>query len=93
MLFKHGLLLALLVLSGPALAQTTKPLQMIVPFAPGGSADGIARLIATELAAKLGRQAVVENKPGAGGTLGLVVAANAPPDLSLIHISEPTRPY
>jgi len=92
MLFKHGLLLALLALSGPTLsgptlAQTSKPLQMIVPFAPGGSADGIARLIATELAAKLGRQAVVENKPGAGGTLGLVVAANAPPDGSTLAIA------
>ncbi len=84
---KHALLLALLALSGPAFGQTSKPLQMIVPFAPGGSADGIGRLIATELAAKLGRQAVVENKPGAGGTLGLIAAANAPADGSTLAVA------
>ena len=79
------LLLALLAVSAPAFGQpAAKPLQMIVPFAPGGSADGIARLIATELVAKSNRQVVVENKPGAGGTLGLVLAAKAPPDGSKI---------
>ena len=82
------LLLALLAVSAPAFGQpAAKPLQMIVPFAPGGSADGIARLIATELVAKSNRQVVVENKPGAGGTLGLVLAAKAPPDGSTLAVA------
>jgi tripartite-type tricarboxylate transporter receptor subunit TctC len=84
---KPCLLLALLVIAGPAFGQTTKPLQMIVPFAPGGSADGIGRLIASELATRLGRQAVVENKPGAGGSLGLTLAAKAPPDGSTLAVA------
>ena len=67
-----GLLLAMLALPGAAHAQSSqKPIQIIVPFAPGGSADGIARILATELGARLGRQVYVENKPGAGGSLGL----------------------
>jgi tripartite-type tricarboxylate transporter receptor subunit TctC len=77
----RAFLLALLLACGPALAQTSqKPMQIIVPFAPGASADGIARTIANELGPRLGRQVVVENKPGAGGSLGLMVLAKAPPD-------------
>jgi tripartite-type tricarboxylate transporter receptor subunit TctC len=77
----RAFLLALLLACSPALAQTSqKPMQIIVPFAPGASADGIARTIANELGPRLGRQVVVENKPGAGGSLGLMVLAKAPPD-------------
>jgi tripartite-type tricarboxylate transporter receptor subunit TctC len=77
----RALPLALLLASGPALAQTSqKPMQIIVPFAPGASADGIARTIASELAPRLGRQVIVENKPGAGGSLGLMTLAKAPAD-------------
>ena len=62
MRFAYGLLLAMLALPGAAHAQSSqKPIQIIVPFAPGGSADGIARILATELSAKLGRQVYVEN--------------------------------
>ena len=72
---------ALLALSSAALAQTSqKPIQIIVPFAPGGSADGIARIISAELAARLGRQTYIENKAGAGGSLGLISLAKSPPD-------------
>jgi tripartite-type tricarboxylate transporter receptor subunit TctC len=75
------LLVAALVLWPTAApAQTQKTMQVVVPFAPGASADGIARIVASELAARLGRQVVVENKPGAGGSLGLVAVAKAPPD-------------
>ena len=78
MQFVVGLLLAMLALPGAAHAQSSqKPLQIIVPFAPGGSADGIGRILATELSAKLGRQVYVENKPGAGGSLGLTILAKA----------------
>src|SRR5262249_37555339 len=76
---------ALLVLSGPAVAQT-KPLQIIVPFAPGASADGIARLIGNDLGVRLGRSIVIENKAGGGGTLGLTLLAKAPPDGDTLSI-------
>jgi tripartite-type tricarboxylate transporter receptor subunit TctC len=58
-----------------------------VPFAPGGSADGIARILSGELANKLGRQVYVENKPGAGGSLGLTILAKSPPDGDTISIA------
>jgi tripartite-type tricarboxylate transporter receptor subunit TctC len=81
MRFGGNLLLAMLALSGSALAQPAqKPIQIIVPFAPGASADGISRLLATELGTRLNRQVIVENKPGAGGSLGLQLLAKAPPD-------------
>jgi tripartite-type tricarboxylate transporter receptor subunit TctC len=69
-----------LLLPASAPAQTQKTMQIIVPFAPGASADGISRIVATELGARLGRQIVVENKPGAGGSLGLITLAKAPAD-------------
>jgi tripartite-type tricarboxylate transporter receptor subunit TctC len=72
---------ALLLVSGSALAQTSqKKIQILVPFAPGASSDGISRIIANELAPRLSRQIVVENKPGAGGSLGLMTLAKAAPD-------------
>jgi tripartite-type tricarboxylate transporter receptor subunit TctC len=81
MLLGRVFLLALLLVPGSAPAQTAqKPVQIIVPFAPGASSDGIARTIASELGPRLGRQVVVENKPGAGGSLGLMVLAKATPD-------------
>src|SRR6476659_8745226 len=88
MRFAHGLLLAVLALPGAAHAQSSqKPLQIIVPFAPGGSADGIGRILATELSAKLGRQVYVDNRPGAGGSLGLTVLAKAAPDGDTVAIA------
>ena len=89
MRLKYGLLVAISVaLSGEAHAQSSqKPLQIIVPFAPGGSADGIARILAVELGPRLGRQAYTENKPGAGGSLGLTILAKSPPDGDTISIA------
>jgi tripartite-type tricarboxylate transporter receptor subunit TctC len=73
--------LALLLPSGPAPAQLSqKPIQIIVPFAPGASADGAARIVANELGPRLGRQVVVEHRAGAGGALGLQMLAKSPPD-------------
>jgi tripartite-type tricarboxylate transporter receptor subunit TctC len=86
MLLKSSLLLAMLVLSGSALAQTQKAIQIIVPFAPGGSADGIARIIASGLSERTGRQVIVENKPGAGGGLGLQILAKSTPDGDTLSI-------
>jgi len=75
------LVLALPLASAPALAQLSqKPMQIIVPFAPGASADGAARIVANELGPRLGRQVIVEHRAGAGGTLGLQMLAKSPPD-------------
>ncbi len=61
-------------------AYPTKPIRIIVPFAPGGGTDFIARVAAHKLSEVLGQQAIVENRAGAGGTLGAEVGAKAPPD-------------
>jgi tripartite-type tricarboxylate transporter receptor subunit TctC len=75
------LVLALPLASVPALAQLAqKPMQIIVPFAPGASADGAARIVANELGPRLGRQVVVEHRAGAGGVLGLQMLAKSQPD-------------
>jgi tripartite-type tricarboxylate transporter receptor subunit TctC len=57
-----------------------KPVTMIVPFPPGGVADTVARPVADAMSRELGQPVVVENKPGAGGALGIGVAARAPAD-------------
>lgn len=61
-------------------AQQGKPLRLIVPFTPGGSTDILARALAPRLALALGTQVVIDNKPGAGGSLGAAEAARAAPD-------------
>lgn len=61
-------------------AQPARPLRLIVPFTPGGSTDILARAIAPKLGAALGQNVIVDNKPGAGGSLGATEAAKAEPD-------------
>src|SRR5262245_49274567 len=77
------------LLSGAALAQDypSKPIRYIVPFPPGGSSDLIARAIAPRLSERLGQQVVVENRPGAGGMLGVDLVAKAPPDGHIIGLA------
>lgn len=58
----------------------TKPVRVIVPFAPGGGSDFIGRFIAQKLSERLGQQFVVDNRPGAGGNLGAEMAVKAPAD-------------
>jgi len=73
----------LLALAGAAQAQTAwpdRPIKLIVPFAPGGSTDLAARLVAEFGSRELGQQIVVENKAGAGGSLGMEMVAKAKPD-------------
>jgi tripartite-type tricarboxylate transporter receptor subunit TctC len=63
-----------------ALDYPTKSVRLIVGVAPGGANDTVARLVAQTLSERLGQPVVVENRPGAGGNIGLEAAANAPPD-------------
>jgi tripartite-type tricarboxylate transporter receptor subunit TctC len=72
-----------LVCAGMAQAQQpypSKPIRVIVPFAPGGTSDQIGRALAEKMAATLGQPVVIENKPGANGMLGADTVAKAPPD-------------
>lgn len=68
--------------SGVAHAQTypEKPIRLIVPYAPGGNADVLARLVSQHLGQALGQQMIVDNRPGANAVIGTEVASKAPPD-------------
>ena len=57
-----------------------RPVRMIVPLAPGGGTDIVARLFATRLTKEFGQQFIVDNRSGAGGTIGAEIAARANPD-------------
>jgi tripartite-type tricarboxylate transporter receptor subunit TctC len=80
--FSTVVLLAAAFLAGAACAQPwpVKPVRIIVPFAPGGGSDFIARFIAQKLSAALNQQVVVENRPGAGGLVGVDAGVKAAPD-------------
>ncbi|MBV8272027.1 MAG: tripartite tricarboxylate transporter substrate binding protein [Cupriavidus sp.] len=76
-----GMALALAIVGNAhADAYPSKPIQMIVPQAPGGTNDIVARLVAADLSQRLGQQVVVENRPGAGGNIGTQTAARSTPD-------------
>jgi len=77
--------LALLIAAaaaGPAWSQAypAKSIRIIAPFAPGGGTDFIARIVAQKMTEAMGQQVIVDNRPGAGGTLGAELGAKAPPD-------------
>ena len=83
----HGMAAAAVALiAAPAIAQTpasnwpNKPIRYIVPFAPGGTTDILARTVGERLGAALGQPIVVENKPGQGGSIGVAELARAAPD-------------
>lgn len=73
----------------------TKAMRLIVPFAPGGSVDTVARIVAARLGERLGKQVVVDNRPGASGIIATEIAVNAPADghtllmMSFTHTMSP----
>ena len=88
-----GALLCAVVAHMPALAQPTYPaksVRMILPFAPGGPSDIIGRALSQKLTEQLGQQVVADNRPGAGGNLGMELGAKAPPDGYTITLTSPT---
>jgi len=78
----------LAVASAPAAAQTSgqaapwpsKPIKLVVPYAPGGTTDVVARMVAEYLGQRLGQNIIVDNKPGKGAMVGTAIVARAPPD-------------
>ncbi|WP_432727074.1 tripartite tricarboxylate transporter substrate binding protein [Variovorax sp. W6] len=77
------MLAACLLAAGAASAQAAfpeRPITLVVPYAPGGSADALARVLAVRVGAKLGTSVIVDNRPGASGTIGASFAAKAAPD-------------
>ena len=89
-----GLALPFLSLAAASSAQTptwpSRPIRLIVPFAPGGTTDVVGRLAAEKLVPRLGQTMLVENRPGAGATLGAQLVARAEPDGHTLLVSSST---
>jgi tripartite-type tricarboxylate transporter receptor subunit TctC len=75
-----AMLIMLLVKSAYAQAYPDKPIRLVIPFAAGGAADQVARVVAPYLSAELGQPIVLDNRAGAGGTIGAGLVAGASPD-------------
>ena len=94
MIARRALALAAAALTArPASAQAAWParaLRLVVPFAPGGTTDVVGRIVAERLALRLGEPVVVENRPGAGATLGAQQVARAEPDGHTLLVSSST---
>ena len=82
---------AILGVGGGAMAQSypSKPIRMIFPFPPGGPTDLLGRAIAQKMSDQMGQQVVADNRPGAGGNLGLDLTAKSPADGYTIVLSSP----
>jgi tripartite-type tricarboxylate transporter receptor subunit TctC len=71
---------AIFVTASFAQTYPSKPIRIIVPYAPGGSTDVLFRIFAPKMPEVLGQQAVIDNRPGAASTIGLDIVAKSPPD-------------
>ena len=85
---------------GPGLSAQSdfpsRPIRMVIGFAPGGSNDLIGRMMATKLSERLGKQVVVDNRPGAGGIVASEIVAHAAPDgytLMVVSIAHTANPF
>src|SRR5215470_474080 len=88
-MLRFAVLLLSLCVSSLAFAQgawPNRPIKMIVPFAPGGASDFVARIIAPPMGDLLGQSIVIENKAGASGNIGMEAAAKAAPDGYTIYL-------
>ena len=83
---------ALSLLATPALAQSQPPLNMSVGFAPGGSADSIARIVGGRLTEKTGRNVVIENRPGAGANIAAKAVIGATADANTLLVTTAALP-
>lgn len=82
--------LAIASLPTALLAQADKPITIVVPYAPAGTTDMLGRLLAQQMAPLLGRQMLVDNKPGAGSGVGAAYVAKAVPDGSTLLVATST---
>ena len=80
---------ALTVTTAAAAEYPTKPIRLIVPFAPGGPSDILGRVLGQSLAERLGQQVVIDNRGGAGGNIGAEIAARSGPDGYTIFLGTP----
>jgi tripartite-type tricarboxylate transporter receptor subunit TctC len=96
LLLRTACLVAALTTAAAAQDYPTKTVRILVPFSPGGFNDIVARLLATQLSERLGKQFVVENKTGAGGAVAGELVANAPKDghtLLIVSIAIAINPW
>lgn len=85
-------LVAVLGVSTPTLAQIGgKVIRIVVPFAPGGGRELLARAFVTEMSQAMGQTVIIENRPGAGGAIGTVVVAKSEPDAHTLILASPSH--
>ena len=77
---RRALAICFLAAASAHAAFPERPITLVVPYAPGGSADALARVLAVRMGVKLGTSVIVDNRPGASGTIGASFAAKAPAD-------------